>query len=59
MDFDRLGGVVVEHLPSFPDVVGSIPGRFIPKSLKMVHVVMAALLGSQGCGITIINNWLV
>ena len=30
------GGLVVERSPSVREVVGSIPGRVIPKTLKMV-----------------------
>ena len=38
-------GSVVEHPPRDREVVGSIPGRAIPKALKMVPV--ATLLGAQ------------
>ena len=30
------GGLVVEHSAGVREVVGSIPGRVIPKTLKMV-----------------------
>ena len=33
------------------------PGRVIQKSLKMVE--MAACLGAQGCGVSIMTDWLV
>ena len=33
---DAPGGLVVQHLPGVWDVVGSIPGWVIPKTLKMV-----------------------
>ena len=43
--FNRHSGLVVEHLLCDQEVVGLIPGRFIPKTLKMV---LAALsLGAQ------------
>ena len=37
---------MVEHLPRVREVAGSIPGRVIPNTLKMV--VMAALFGALG-----------
>ena len=40
-----LAGSVVEHPLRDREVVGSIPGRAIPKALKMVPV--ATLLGAQ------------
>ena len=47
----RLGGVVVERPPRVWEVAGWIPGRVIPKTLKME--VMATILGAQGCGVSI------
>ena len=35
----------------------SMPGRVIPNTLKMV--VMSALIGDQGCGVSITADWLV
>ena len=55
--FDSLGGVVVKCPPHLREVAGSIPGWSIPNTLKMV--VMAALLGAQGCGVSITTDWLV
>ena len=48
---DCLGGVVVECLPRLRKVAGLITSRVIPNTLKLV--VMAALLGVQGCGVRI------
>ena len=45
----RLGCVVVGLPLRVREVVISIPGRVKPNTLKMV--VIAALLGAQGCGI--------
>ena len=42
---DLVAGSVVEHPLRDREVVGSIPGRAIPKALKMVPV--ATLLGAQ------------
>ena len=53
----RLSGVVVERPPQEWEVASSIPGGVIPKTLKMV--VVAALLGAQGCGVSITTDWLV
>ena len=39
------------------EVVGSIKGRVIPNTLKMVLI--ASLLGAQGCGVSIATDWLV
>ena len=33
---NRLGGLVVARSPRVREVVGSIPGRVIPKTLKLV-----------------------
>ena len=41
---------VVEHLPRMQKVLGSNPGRIIPKTWKMVTVVAALLLSVQHCG---------
>ena len=35
MHADRTGGLLVQHLPGVREVVGSISGRVIPKTLKM------------------------
>ena len=51
---NRHAGVFVERPPRVREVVGSIPGRVIPKTLKMV--VMTALLGAQGCGVIITTD---
>ena len=52
----RLGGVVVERRLGC-EVSGSMPDRVIPNNLKVV--VMAALLGTQGCEVRITTDWLV
>ena len=52
--FNGLGGVVVECPPQVQEVVGSIHGQVISKTFKMV--VMAALLGTQGCGVSITTD---
>ena len=44
----RLGGVVVERASRVREVVGFIPGRVIPNTLKII--VMTALLDAQVCG---------
>ena len=46
---DQLGGAVVECPPRVSEVPDLIPGRVIPKTLKMI--VMAAILGTRGYGI--------
>ena len=53
----RLGVVVVERPPRVREVAGSIPGRVLPKALR--KVIMATLLGAQGCGDSITTDWLV
>ena len=45
-----------ERPPRVRVVLGSIPGRVISNTLKMV--VMAALLGIQGCGVSITTDLL-
>ena len=45
--FDRPAGVVVERQPLVREVVGSIPGRVLFNTFKMV--VMAALLDDLDC----------
>ena len=40
---------MVERPSLVLEITGSIPGRVIPKTLNIV--VMAALLGAQGCGL--------
>ena len=54
---NRHGGVVVERPFRLREVVGSILGWVILKTLKMV--VMAAFLGTQGCGVSITTDCLV
>ena len=49
--------VVIESPPLVLEVEGSNPSRVIPKTLKML--MMAALLGAQGCGASIMTDWLV
>ena len=39
------------------EIAGSIPGRIIPNTLKMVLI--AALLDAQGFGVSITTDWLV
>ena len=50
----KLGGVVVERPLRMRKVAGSIPCRVIPNTIHTV--VMAALLGAQGCGISIMTD---
>ena len=45
---------MVERPPQVREEMGSIPGRVIPKTLKMV--VVDALLGAQGCAVSI-TTW--
>ena len=52
-----LGGVVVESRPRVQEVADLIPGRVIPKTLKIV--VMAAILVAWGCGVSITYDWLL
>ena len=49
--------IVVESPPRVPEVARSIPGRVIQNTLNMV--VMAALFGPQGCGVSTTTGWLV
>ena len=49
----RLGGEVVERPPRLREVAGSIPGRVILKTSKMV--VMAALLGDRVTGLSLLR----
>ena len=52
----HVNGVVQERPPRVLEVARSIPGRVVPKSLKMV--VKAALLGVQDGGFSITTDWL-
>ena len=52
--YDLLGGVVINCPPGVPKVVGSIPDRVIPKTLKME--IMAAHLGALGSGVIITTD---
>ena len=54
---DCLDGVILERPPWVQEVAGSIPGRFIPKTLKME--VTAALLGTQWCGVGLTTDSLL
>ena len=51
----RLGFVVVERLPRVWDIAGSITGRVIANTTKMV--VMDALFDAQGCWVSITTGW--
>ena len=53
----RLGGVVEERPPRQREVAGSIPGRVIRNTFKIV--VITDLLGAQDCGISIRTDLLV
>ena len=54
MLLNRLGGVL--RPPRVREVAGLIPGRVIPKTLKMV--IVADLLNSQDCGVSITTKLL-
>ena len=48
---------MVDRPSAVREVAGSIPGRIIPKTFKMI--LMAAFLVAQGCGVSITTVWLV
>ena len=55
---DRLGGVLVERPARGPrKLMGSIPGRVIPTTLKMVE--MVTLLGALGYDVSITTDLLL